>query len=152
MVAGCGRKASAYISTRSTFMPHCSVASSRICCMLAEITSRSVRISDSVFVPSTLRSVVCASSFVLWCAFCAHMRQSHAQPDARSATSVTVASVERASLLDRQHSHRHTLARRVRSEHKHALLRLIGMRYNKTEQKRQRTSTLATLTVALLTR
>ena len=65
----------AHISTRSTLMPHCSVASSRICCMLLLVASRSDRISESVFVPSTLRRVVCASSFVLWCAFC--VRHAH---------------------------------------------------------------------------
>uniref|UniRef100_A0AAG5D473 Uncharacterized protein n=1 Tax=Anopheles atroparvus TaxID=41427 RepID=A0AAG5D473_ANOAO len=53
-----------YISTRSTLMPHASVASSNESCMLPEIVIRSLRISCRCRVPIVLRSVVWASSRV----------------------------------------------------------------------------------------
>lgn len=60
----CTGKRTSLISTRSTLTPQESVASSRLSCIMCEIDSRSERICDRSFVPSTLRSVVAASSLV----------------------------------------------------------------------------------------
>uniref|UniRef100_A0A1I8IP76 Protein kinase domain-containing protein n=1 Tax=Macrostomum lignano TaxID=282301 RepID=A0A1I8IP76_9PLAT len=57
----CTGRRTSLISTRSTLTPQGSVARSRHSCIMQLISSRSDRISDRFFVPSTLRRVVWAS-------------------------------------------------------------------------------------------
>uniref|UniRef100_A0A1I8IS99 Runt domain-containing protein n=1 Tax=Macrostomum lignano TaxID=282301 RepID=A0A1I8IS99_9PLAT len=57
----CTGRRTSLISTRSTLTPQGSVARSRHSCIMQLISSRSERISDRFFVPSTLRRVVWAS-------------------------------------------------------------------------------------------